>query len=163
MTNPIPFDAIGQDISVLPNAKLEASESLPKANLYSISGNFEFLGVKIDGISLGTNKQNIIQTISIAIPGELNRETYNLLVDAYGEPKALYNTDQVIEVSESVDEKGIRAKETKSTMKECTFDEEPKLIVWDNNKGKIELSMARKRQLFRTYRITFGDRSYLFD
>ncbi len=162
MTNPIPFDAIGQDISVLPNAKLEASESLPKANLYSLSGNFEFLGIKIDGISLGTDKQNIIQTISIAIPGELNRETYDLLVNQYGEPKALYNTDQVISVSESVSEEGIRAKEITSSMKECTFDEGPKFIVWDNDNNQIELSLARKGRL-TAYRMIFGDRSYLYD
>ena len=163
MTNPIPFDAIGQNISVLPNAKLEASESLPKANLYSLSGNFEFLGIKIDGISLGTNKQSIIKTISIPVPGNLDRDTYILLTKKYGEPKALYKTDKVKVVSESIFEDGFQVKRTEATMKECTFDEEPKLIVWDNDKGKIELSMAHKGQLFPAYRITFGDRSYLFD
>ncbi len=97
-------------------------------------------------IRFRTDTDNIINKISIWIDGELQKELFEKMCDAYGQPKNIYGLDKLLDSKSSEginDEFPITSHAFSFSLKKCDFEDNPYLIIWDKGRYIVECTIKR--------------------
>ncbi|MFD2562101.1 hypothetical protein [Aquimarina rubra] len=155
MTFPTENDFIGKHISKFPSAALGSDHGYKKD--YRIVGDFAYLGKPYEILFLFTDKNDIVQSYDILFEGDIDRAFYNLMIKKYGNPDSIVNIKNISESATSIDENGISAKQFIGKLMECSFDENPFLIKWIENKIEIRFDLKKPDAPFKKTIIHFGN------
>ncbi len=99
-------------------------------------------------ITFNTSSDNVVVSISVHIKGgAFPKELYQKMCSVYGEPSQILELDKLTS-SESAPEEstgrgvdGISVQFFSSSTKECRFDENPAIIIWQKSNYKIECNI----------------------
>uniref|UniRef100_UPI0040493FCE hypothetical protein n=1 Tax=Gelidibacter sp. TaxID=2018083 RepID=UPI0040493FCE len=109
-------------------------------------------------ITISTNENDIVQSVTIHFNEIISRPSYNLLIKSYGKPSNI----QVIEnrqiISESnYEEDNFKQHLTKRTfdLREGTFEENPLYIIWKKETYQIKAFLRQNQNMSEiTFSIT---------
>lgn len=132
-------------------------ESSYKSNRYLIYSNGEyfnsnFFGMSSNHLTLLTNKEGTVESISIHFRKVIDRQFYDLFIEKYGKPDHVQIVENRQLESESItkDETG-KVIETlrKSTfdLREGTFEEKPLYIIWKKEGFQIKAFLRHEQKI----------------
>lgn len=153
-TNPVLENFIGKHISEFPNAVFNSTG--PTASQYEICGKYEFLNEQYECIYITTNKDDIIEYVSIYIDKRLDKSFYNLMVDEYGKHSVLYEIDGFT-IEEEEQTSIFKTEKVKLNLKECEYKEDAFLWIWNETNQKIEIKLPNKMDSNTSTMISIGD------
>ena len=134
-------DFLGKNIK---NISYDLTEVDSELKTYSLSNQkVDFLSKSIDQVILTTNKNNIIVSIGAEFEGIFDKNFFNELVLAYGEPSHMLKNSKIINEKTETLEKGVTAKSSESELVECKFEDKPMFILWNMPNKKITITMQR--------------------
>lgn len=110
---------------------------------YTRSGNIKkYYGMPYNILSIKTNKQNIVESVTIHINEVINKSFYDLFILDYGKPNTIQIIDNLGIKNESFNFKNGFIQHLKKgdfKTKEGKFEENPLFILWKNNTFQIKI------------------------
>lgn len=136
-------DLIGNNIAEIPCSYESLDINGFDVNAFSIEGEESYLFNRpfINLIAITDNELNINKIVT-DFRGSLDIDFYNLLKDKYGEPDKILRKDKEIIRNEEIND-GIESIETKSSLVECDFEDNPILLVWIEPKYMLTFTIIR--------------------
>ncbi len=155
-------------INEVVDAELLYDESLPYSKVYTVKGEFRFMGEFYQTLYLSTDKNDTIQNFSFAMNRIVDRSFYDEMVKEYGSPVVMYKSGEIISedtghIGGTETNPGILSKSTLAIRKECSFEEKPTSIIWDKKDYKIKVFIKYGTNLFNPTIIYIGNADFVLD
>lgn len=145
---------IDQPINIIKFGMVDAGNSANEnAKIFGVT-NFKkkYFGKTVETMAVLTDSSNIIRVVNFSLPVKLDNEFYNLLVDELGNATHIYKKGSVKDEDSVEYHNGTYVVSGSGKLEECTFDDNPFLIVWNRPNCQLRFVL---NPYFNSTQVTF--------
>jgi len=111
----------------------------------------DFYGMQYNCITLQTNEEDIVQSVTIHLRKVINRQFFDSFIKRYGEPNYILVIENRQIISESVDygDDDFKQNLRKSTfeLREGSFEEDPLYIIWKKGHYSVKAFLRHNQNI----------------
>nr|WP_321237229.1 hypothetical protein [uncultured Psychroserpens sp.] len=111
-----------------------------------------YLGTSIRYVSIKTNQNQKIQSVSIKFYEAFNRHFFDLFVEKYGEPDSILIPDNIKIINDKNENDSTssmfqKVRATEFDLREGTFEEKPLYIIWEKESYQIKAFLRHRQNM----------------